>query len=331
MRNVLFLLGIEDSHLVHMRGISPRGGVWELHGSIDIYEDLKHPALRRHVVVVGGSDRMVPEVETPDLIFNCITDADSSAQALGLAMQLIRRFPGVPVINRPMHVLRTRRDDVAAALSGIPGLVVPATVRITPRSHREVLDAIAAGPGYPAIVRRAGTHGGHSMLLLHSEADRGLLEQIACDGSEYYLIRFVDFADADGLYRKIRLVFAGDQVFARHRLVSSHWNVHASARAGLMTERPELAREEEQFLSTFGPDHFPALAERLGAISAALHLDYFSVDCALLANGDLLIFEANASGNALRQAGVAQFPYLGVAVQRLRAAVLEMLLGPEAA
>lgn len=330
MRKVLFILGIEDSHRVLMRRITSAGGIWELHGSIDLFEDLNHPQLQKQVVVVGGADRVIPDVERPDLVFNCITDADASMQALGLAQQLIQRFPGVPVINAPAMVARTRRDDVAAALAGIPGLVVPATVRITPRSHRELLDAIAAGPGYPAIVRRAGTHGGTSMLLLQSEADRGLLEQIACDGSEYYLVRFVDFASADGLYRKLRLVFVGDQVFARHLLVSTHWNVHASTRGGLMTERPELAREEEQFLSTFGPATFPALAERLGAVAGALRLQYFSMDCALLGNGDLLLFEANASGNALRQAGVEQFPCLGIVVQRLRAAVLRLLLGPEA-
>lgn len=330
MRNVLFLLGIEDSNLVYMRSINPRGSAWTLHGSIDIFQDLRHPELKKQVLVLGGADRRVPEVARPDLIFNCISDADSSSEALKLAMQVIRQHPDVPVINRPVHVLRTHRDEVAAALAGIPGLVVPTTVRLQPQSHREILQAIADGPGYPAIVRRAGTHGGESMLLLRSPDDAPLLERIACDGSVYYLIRFIDFADGDGLYRKIRLVFVGNRVFARHRLVSTHWNVHASARDGLMKERPELSVEEARFLATFGDACFPALAERLGAISTALRLDYFTVDCALLGNGDLLVFEANASGNALRQANLQQLPYLKPVVKGLREAVLHMLLGKPA-
>lgn len=327
MRNVLFLLGIEDSNLVYMRAIGQRGAAYELHGSIDLYQDLRNPGLRKQVVVLGGADPSLPDIQPPDLIFNCISDADSSSKALRLAIEVIRKFPGVPVINRPVHVLKTRRDEVATALAGIPGLEVPATLRITPRSHREILDAIAAGPGYPAIVRSTGTHGGKGMLLLRSAADAPLLEQIACDGSDYYIVRFVDFRDEDGLYRKLRLVFAGQRVFARHLLASTDWNVHASVRTGLMTERPALQEAEKAFLKGFGTATFPALAERLGAMRQALKLDYFSVDCALRPGGDLLIFEANASGNALRQAYIEKFPYLRPVVQQLRGAVLEMVLG----
>lgn len=330
MSNVLFLLGIEDSNLVYMRGISQRGSTYELQGSIDLYQDLRHPELKKQVVVLGGADAALPEIKQPDIIFNCITDADSSTKALRLAMEVIRKFPGVPVINRPVNVLKTRRDDVATALAGIPGLVVPAVQRITPRSHREILDAIVAGPGYPAIVRHIGMHGGKGMLLLESAADAPLLEQIACDGSEYYLAPFVDFRDDDGYYRKLRLVFVGNRVFARHLLVSTHWNVHASVRLDLMTEKPALQEAEKDFLINFGKTTFPPLAERLGAMSKALKLDYFSVDCSLRPNGDLLIFEANASGNALRQALIQKFPYLRPVVQRLRGAVVELLGGAKA-
>ncbi|MDI1300303.1 MAG: hypothetical protein PSX71_00140 [bacterium] len=325
MSTVLFLLGIEDSNCVMMRSISPQGASYELNGSIDIHMDLNHPALKKAVVVLGGADAGVPAVGKPDLIFNCITDADSSPRALKLAMQLIRQHQ-VPVINRPVHVLKTRRDDVAATLAGIPGLIAPATVRLKPSSHREILDALEQGPvGYPAILRHVGTHGGSTMLLLRSPDDAPLLEQIACDGSEYYLISFVDFRDPDGLYRKTRLVFVGNQVFARHQLASSHWNVHASARDE-MAQRPDLVLAEEQFLQGFSSDVFPLLADRLQAIRERLKLDYFSIDCSLRPNGDFLLFEANASGNALRQSDLDRFPFLRKPVQQLRAAVTRMLL-----
>jgi glutathione synthase/RimK-type ligase-like ATP-grasp enzyme len=325
LSTVLFLLGIEDSNRVVMNSIGPDGPNYSLHGSIDLYHDLSHPALDKRVLVLGGSAAQVPDVARPDLIFNCITDADSSSRALKLAMQVIRQHP-VPVINRPVHVLNTRRDDVAASLAGISGLVVPATVRIRPSSHRDILNALEQGPvRYPAIVRHVGTHGGSTMLLLRSPDDAPLLEQIACDGTEYYLISFVDFRDPDGLYRKTRLVVVGDRVFARHQLASTHWNVHASAR-GEMAEQPHLVEAEEQFLQTFGSTAFPPLAERLAAIRQHLKLDYFSIDCSLRANGDLLLFEANASGNALRQPDSDTFSYLRHPVQQLRAAVTHMLL-----
>lgn len=328
MRNVLFLVGIDDSHEVKVRAIKPGGLDYVLQGSIDIYHDLRHPELAQQVVTLGGMQPALPRVRKPDVIFNCITDADSSSQALKQAMQLIRTLQVPVVINRPVHVLKTRRDDVATALADIPGVIAPATIRIKPASHREILDAIENGPGFPAIIRRIGTHGGESMLLLHSRKDASLLEQVACDGSEYYLVRFVDFRDDDGVYRKLRLVIVENQVVARHLLASDHWNVHASTRDGLMAKRPELLEQEASYLANFYKDVLPGLAPRLAAIQQRLKLAYFSIDCAIRPNGDLLVFEANASGNALRQADIQKYPHLRAPVRRLRAAVTQMLLKP---
>jgi glutathione synthase/RimK-type ligase-like ATP-grasp enzyme len=325
LRTVLFILGIEDSNRVLMHTALP-GPSYELHGSIDLHLDLHHPDIHKQVLVLGGVAGTVPAVKKPDVIFNCITDADSSSKALGMAMQVIRQHPEVPVINRPVHVLKTRRDDVAAALAGIPGLVVPDTVRITPDSHRDILAALAGV--YPAIIRRIGTHGGDSMLLLRSPADAPLLERIACDGSSYYLIRFVDFRDEDGLYRKTRLVVVGNRVFARHQLAGDDWNVHASVRESVMAVRPGLLAAEERFLQEFAEQSFPLLAARLAAIRQRLRLDYFSIDCSLRPDGDLLLFEANASGNALRQPEIDRFPYLRRPVLQLREAVTRLLLEP---
>lgn len=327
MTKVLFLQGIEDSNQVVMHTPSQKGEAkYGMHGSIDIFADLRNPALQKQVVVLGGVNAKVPTVAKPDIIFNCITDADRSSKALKLAMQVIRQHK-VPVINRPMHVLKTRRDDVATALADIPDLVVPATIRIRPSSHQEILDALDSGPvHYPAIIRHVGTHGGATMLVLHSREDAALLQRIACDGSEYYLIHFVDFRAADTFYHKLRLVIVGNHVFPRHLIASTDWNVHAGARADLMLKQPELLAAEAQFIKNFPKEHLPKLAERIKAIQGKLKLDYFSIDCAWLENGDLLIFEANASGNALRQQNLDKLPHLRAPVTQLRAAVTQMLL-----
>ena len=136
----------------------------------------------------------------------------------------------------------------------------------------------------------------------------------------------MDFRDDDGLFRKTRLVVAGSRVFARHQLASTDWNVHASVRDGLMLQRKDLQDAEAGFLRDFGSVHFPALAQRIETMQQRLRLDYFSIDCSLRPDGDILVFEANASGNALRQPGLAQYPYLRQPVQQLQAAVMQMLL-----
>lgn len=333
MPHVLFLSAIDDSHLVRVHRVLEQGLEFGVFGSIDLYRDLQVPEISWEVVTLGGIAGGLPRIrQRPDLVFNGITDADTSRRGLELAMQLIRELRPPRVLNRPVHVLATRRDDVAHTLAGIPGVVVPETVRITPDSHQAVLDAVAQGPGFPVIIRKAGTHGGETMLRLDGPQDAHLLERIACDGhTTYYLVRFVDFRDAGGVYRKLRLVFVGDRVFPRHWLASDDWNVHASTRKGYMAAHPQTFTDEAAFLDAFPRETLPVLRDRLAAIAGRLKLDYFSMDCALLPDGDLLVFEANASGNALRQPGIEQYPWLERPVHQLRQGVLRLLLAPEAA
>lgn len=328
MRHALFLLGIEDNNCVEVHSVTPQGAAYTMNGNIDLYHDIKHPEIRQHTAILGGMAPQVPIVRKPHIVFNCITDADTNGKALALAINALRPL-GLPVLNDPARVLETRRDNVAKKLAGIPGMHIPVTQRITPQSYREILDTLATGPvRYPALLRRAGTHGGVSMLLLRSAADAPLLERIACDGSDYYLIEFVDFRSADGYYRKIRLVVIDGVVYARHRLVGDDWNVHASARDAVMTEKPEFAAEEEKFLNDFNTGLATPWRSAIAEIHRRLGLDYFSIDAAELANGSLLMFEANASGNALRQKNPNRFPYLAQHVLRLREAVIGMLLRP---
>lgn len=328
MRHILFLHGIEDSNCVEVHSVTPEGTKYAMQGNIDLYRDLGHPGMRLHTAVLGGLVPQVPVVRRPHIVFNCISDADTNRKALALAIDALLPL-GLPVLNDPARVLETRRDDVAKKLAGIPGMHIPVTQRIVPQSHREILDTLANGPvRYPALLRRAGTHGGVSMLLLRSAADAPLLERIACDGSDYYLIEFVDFRSADGYYRKMRLVVIDGQVYARHLLVGNEWNVHASARDSVMVNQPAFAAEEEQFLAAFNAGGNTPWRSAIAEIHRRLGLDYFSIDATELANGSLLMFEANASGNALRQKNPNRFPYLAQHVLRLREAVIGMLLRP---
>lgn len=329
MRHVLSLFGINDANLMPIRNFTADDPNYQIEGSVDICAPLAHPELRFSDLVLGGTEpHALPALTPPDVIFNCITDADGNARALRLAAEVIARLAPRRVLNHPAQVLRSRRDDVASALADIPGVLAPATIRIHPRTRQEILQALAAGPvQYPAIIRRIGTHGGNSMLLLpdaKTAADR--LERIACDGSWYYLIRFVDFRAADGLYRKLRLVLVDGEVFPRHYLASKYWNVHASARTGVMARGLQLLADEDRLLNSFEHTLLPRLAKRLAAIHQRLQLDYFSIDCALLPDDQLLIFEANASGNALVQGNLHKYPHLRKPLQRLRKAVTRMLL-----
>ena len=66
-----------------------------------------------------------------------------------------------------------------------------------------------------------------------------------------------------------------------------------------------MQREEEEFLSdpatVFDPAHFRVLRE----IRRRIGLDYFGIDCGLDRSGKLVVFEVNASMQAINLAGNA--------------------------
>jgi len=117
---------------------------------------------------------------------------------------------------------------------------------------------------------------------------------MAAPGAVLYIIAFHDFRSADGYYRKLRFFCVAGRMFPQHLLMSDHWNVHVSARDAMMKDRPWMQDEERRFLDDHtgyvGKDVCGALDE----IAARLGLDFFGVDGALLPDGRLLVFEANA-------------------------------------
>lgn len=329
MRNVLFLYGIDDSNKVTVRSFTPQGVNYVLRGNIDVFKDLStDPRLITQRALLGGAEPKSPQVPRPDVVFNCIADADTNRKTLQMAEQALAPF-NLTVLNAPLKVLVTRRDEVAAKLRGIPGLTVPLVTRIRPNSRREILNLLEQGPvTYPAIVRSTGTHGGEAMALLHSVADADKLDIFACDGSEYYLSSFIDFQSPDGYYRKIRIVLVDGKPYARHMLFHTDWKVNARVRKETMDGRDDFKAEEQAFLDNFESETLPLWRDRLAAIHQQLGLDYAIVDCAKLADGSLAIFESNAGGNTLRHGDPVKFPYLAPHVERLREAVFQMLLRP---
>ncbi|MFZ5755972.1 MAG: ATP-grasp domain-containing protein [Pseudomonadota bacterium] len=329
MRNVLFLYGIDDTNKVIVRSLTPQGVNYVLRGNIDIFKDLSNdPRLQVDRTLLGGVKPLPLQTGRPHVVFNCIADADTNRKTLEMAAQALQGT-GLHVLNAPGRVLVTRRDEVADKLRDIPGLFLPAVVRIQPKSRREILEALERGPvTYPAIVRSAGTHGGESMALLHSAADAELLDVFPCDGSEFYLISFVDYRSTDGWYRKMRIVLIDGRPYARHMLFHDDWKVNARVRKITMTQHETTRQEEQVFLDSFDSELLPLWRDRLAAIHARLGLDYCIVDCTLLPDGRLMVFEANAGGNTLRHGDPQRFPYLSAHVHRLREAVFHMLLRP---
>ena len=133
---------------------------------------------------------------------------------------------------------------------------------------------------------------------------------------DFYLIEYLDYRSADGLFRKYRFFFVGEEILPYHLAIGDGWKLHHFRTD--MAHNAALQREEEDFLtapqSVFEPRHFAAL----GAIRAALGLEYFGIDCALDRVGRLVVFEANATMLCHDQNHA--LPYKSPAARRVKAA-----------
>ena len=225
-------------------------------------------------------------------VINYLADADIYEGALRKADLIVQQLRK-PAFNAPAAVLRTGRDEVAKGLSGVGGVCMPRTIR-TPAPHPEALGrAIAVeGLNFPLLIRPVGAHGGDDMIKVDRPEDIQAAK-IRFGNEPVYVTEFVDFADADGLYRKHRVVVVGDQIFLRHVIIGESWLLHASRR----TQNTEA--EEQAALAAFAEQTAPAIRSSVMAVAEALSLDYFGIDCSLRPDGSLLVFEANACMNVL--------------------------------
>ena len=116
-------------------------------------------------------------------------------------------------------------------------------------------------------------------------------------GDRVLAIELLDARDAEGVYRKYRVLFIGGKAYPVHLARSTKWKVHYFSADLVRT--PEAIAEEEAFLR----DPRAAIGERawaaLEAAAERIDLDYFGIDFALDAQGNALFFEANATMRAI--------------------------------
>lgn len=242
-------------------------------------------------VTLGGVQARTVTLPKTDIILNAICDPDTNKKTLLQAEELLHESD-IPVINRPENILNATREKVYTCLHELdPGIIIPKTIKITPRSLADIQAVIDEQiMAYPFIFRDAGAHGGHAMIRIDSSDEMTLLEQFAFDGRDYYMTVYREYRSNDGLYRKARLMIVGGEAYARHLIISDEWKVHADSRDRLMKEDASLREEEEHFITALSPK----VKQLCRMIYDRLKLDYFGIDCYVGDDDTLLIFEANA-------------------------------------
>jgi Tfp pilus assembly protein PilF len=253
-----------------------------------------------------------------DVVFNAIGDADRGGPFFVHAAEFCRRL-GRPVLNPPERVARTQRDALPVLLKDIPGLVVPRIRRIA-RADMPAFAAAGQQPQRPLLVRPAGSHGGDDLMRIEDRAElAAYAESVPAD--DYYVSDFWDYRGADGLFRKYRLIFIDRQVFPYHLAITRHWLAHYWR----AETTDAMKREEEAFLIDFHQAFRGPAADAIREAARRLDLDYAGMDCTILPDGRVLVFEANAAMLVHLRESRTAFAYKHAHVPRIIAAIGDLV------
>jgi aromatic-L-amino-acid/L-tryptophan decarboxylase len=259
------------------------------------------------------------------IVVNTIGDAEAAGPAL-LGAQALLAHTTAPVMNAPEAVLRTSRCEIARRLAGLPGVITAKTV-ILPGGSLEAPCAMRTLTGhgfeFPLLLRTPGFHQGEHFLRVESyeELPAALA---ALPGRDLTVIQYLDALGRDGKSRKYRAMMIDGQLYPLHAAVSSHWKIHYFSAE--MADFPEHRAEDREFLENMAVVLGPRAMAALQAIQETLGLDYGGIDFGLNRQGDVLVFEANATMAVIPPAEDRRWDYRRPAVARICAAVNNMLM-----
>jgi hypothetical protein len=268
-----------------------------------------------------------PRLPEHDLIIVAACESDAN-RALLRQLEPLLGASTRPVLNLPANIARTSREAAHALLAPLPGVCMPASAR----AGRDALESLCAGrrslasvlegASFPVIVRPVDSHAGHGLTKIDAAAELGAYLQTMPE-PEFIVSQYVDYRDADGLFRKYRVVLVDGESYAGHMGVSDAWMIHY-LNAG-MTESAEKRVEEAAFMAGFEQGFARRHAGALRAVAARMELDYLVIDCGETRDGKLLLFELDTGAVVHDMDPVDLFPYKRPQMQKVFAAFRAML------
>ena len=211
-----------------------------------------------------------------DLLFVAVGESARSRPLLQLLAQQLSNYKR-PLLNRPERIARLSRDSVGAMLQALPGIDMPLSAQISRAALAQLgddslaLTDLLADGSYPLIVRPVDSHAGQGLVKIDAPGELAAYLQ-AWPEPTFFLSRFVDYRNADGLYRKYRVVLVDGLAYAGHMAISGHWMIHYlnAHMSASQKKRDEEARFMQDFDTAFGARNRQALQ----AIRQAAGLDY---------------------------------------------------------
>ncbi len=256
---------------------------WSAHIPLDLVVDHDRTALHRlYVAEPPQHDEHLPHY---DIIFTAMRESDAARTAQQAAGAFIAGQDR-PALNDPTRLPPIARGALGTTLAQIDGIVVAPARRI-PAYELQTAPPLA----FPFLIRPPDTHAGKGLARLDDAAQLAAYLKGSL-AATYDCTAFVEYRSADGWYRKYRVMLIDGIPYAYHLAISETWMVHYQTSA--THEHAWMRAEEERFVDD-PRSVFPDWDRVFGALAHAIGLDYVGVDCALLADGRVLIFEADAA------------------------------------
>jgi tetratricopeptide (TPR) repeat protein len=293
-------------------------------GNIPLKHILDERTFLSSVVLSEYFDQATP-LPPHQLVINIIGDADLCQSGLAAAEGLLTRSFG-PVINPPALVRPTGRLENVRRLGVLPGVITPRSA-LLPRSAlmgRAAEGVLAEhGIGFPLLLRSPGFHTGHHFMRVEMPAD---LAQAAAalPGQDLLVMQVLDARNRQGDSHKYRVMFVNGALYPLHLAISNHWKVHYFSSG--MDGQPEYRAQEAAFLDDMPSVLGVKAIAALDSVRRVLGLDYGGIDFALGPDGDILLFEANATMVVYRPERDEKWAYRRDAAERILEAVKAMVI-----
>lgn len=268
------------------------------------------------------------QVPDHDILFIAIGESQENIPLLRALAPLHELWPR-PLLNAPERIAELSRDRTCVLLSELPGVAMPAALRVTRQALQQVseqqlpLSELFANTELPIIIRPLDSHAGRGLEKITQLIElKDYLKVMAED--EFYISQFVDYRSADGQFRKYRIVLMEGVPYICHLGISAHWMIHY-LNAG-MAESAAKRAEEAHCFATFEQDFAMRHAAVWQQIYQRMGLDYLGIDCAETPTGDLLIFEVDSNMIVHAFDSIELFSYKQTQMQKVFAAFRAMLL-----
>ena len=305
----------QPAHATRVLAIT-RIAPWEANVPLELIVDETQIALTR--IYIDGSETLealLALMPSHDVLFNTIAESDDARPALALAARLTAAR-AEPCVNPPDDVANLSRDRVAARFSRSATVVAPPVERI----ERALLATRSINA--PSVVRPVGSQAGIGLERIASTDElRTYLERHVAPA--YYVMPFVDYRRADGLFRKYRIMFVDGVPLACHLAISPRWMIHYYNAP--MSEHAWMRDEEAAFLADLETVFDGPRADALREIASAVPLAYFGIDCAICADGRVLLFEADAAMLVHGTDAADVYPYKAAAYERIKTALTALM------